>query len=112
MRVRRGATELSDTQLPWNPNGTRWGSWIRATSGPVMSGASSTHSSLRVGRGVVHDGEDPGVVLGDAVGLRDDDRFGAAAAVAELVGLGRARLDVDLDDRAVQVRAPGDTSEV
>jgi hypothetical protein len=26
-----GATERSLTQLPWNPNGTRWGSGTRAT---------------------------------------------------------------------------------
>ena len=57
----------------------------------------------RRGRGVVHHGEDPAVVLGHAVRLGDDDGFCATAAVTELVGLGRAPLDVDLDDRAAQI---------
>ncbi len=42
----RGPTDRSLTQLPWNPYGTRWGRWMRATSGPVMSSASRMHSSL------------------------------------------------------------------
>ena len=103
-----GATEVSLTQLPWNPNGTRCGRWMRATSGPVMSSASRMHSSLEsVVASYTTDRIQPASSAG-AVGLGDEDRFGAAAAPSVLVGLGGSRFDVDLDRRPVQVDPVGD----
>src|SRR6056297_1869447 len=60
-----------------------------------------------VGGRVVHDRENPRIVLGDAVGLGDHDRLGATTARPELMCLGRAGFDVELDDGAVQVRFSG-----
>ena len=100
---RLGATEESGTQLPWNPNGTRCGSVIRATAGAEMSSASRMFSSLESSVGVVDDRQNPAVVLGGAVGLRDEHGLGAAPAEAVLVGFARAGHDVDLDRGAVQV---------
>ena len=43
---RRLSQPSSGIQLPWKPKGTRWGSWIRATGGLVISVASSTWNSV------------------------------------------------------------------